>query len=121
MAERALAALAGLAGLLGVAVSAAAAHAGGGTSLDTAGRFLLIHAAAMLAVASALRAALLARPLGTLAGFLMAAGTALFCGDLARRGFQGAALFPMAAPVGGVLLMSGWFMLAAAALWPRRG
>jgi uncharacterized membrane protein YgdD (TMEM256/DUF423 family) len=121
MPERSIAALAGLAGLLGVAVSAAAAHAGGGTNLDTAGRFLLIHAAALLAVTAALRAGLLALAPGRLAGLLMAAGTGLFCGDLARRGFQGEALFPMAAPAGGFVLMAGWLTLAAAALWPRRG
>jgi uncharacterized membrane protein YgdD (TMEM256/DUF423 family) len=43
-------------------------------------------------------------------------GLTLFCGDLIRRTYAGAALFPMAAPAGGILLMAGWALVALAAL-----
>ena len=49
--------------------------------LEIAGRFLLIHAAALV--------------------------------------WRGAALFPMAAPAGGILLMIGWAAIAVSALIPR--
>jgi uncharacterized membrane protein YgdD (TMEM256/DUF423 family) len=43
-------------------------------------------------------------------------GLVLFCGDLAMRAFRGSALFPMAAPTGGFVLMAGWALIAVAAL-----
>lgn len=116
--NRALVVLAGLSGAAGVALSAIAAHAGG-SNLDTAARFLLVHAAALLAIG-------LARPAGralTLAACGLALGTALFCGDLVARDLLGTRLFPMAAPAGGVLLIAGWLGVAAAAAgaWRKGG
>jgi uncharacterized membrane protein YgdD (TMEM256/DUF423 family) len=46
-------------------------------------------------------------------------GVALFAGDLGMRVWRGAALFPMAAPAGGILLMIGWAAVALSALIPR--
>src|SRR5215217_205070 len=107
IADRLLIALAGLSGLAGVALSAAGAHATGGSNLETAGRFLLIHAAALVGLAALA---------GT--GFVHL-GVALFAGDLGMRVWRGAALFPMAAPAGGILLMIGWAAVAVSALIPR--
>jgi uncharacterized membrane protein YgdD (TMEM256/DUF423 family) len=106
--ERALVALACLAGLLGVAASAAAAHGAGADTLRTAAQFLLFHAPAVIGL-TILSAVGLARPvLARLAAGLMVAGLCLFCGDLALRALAGRALFPMAAPAGGLALMAGW-------------
>ena len=61
------------------------------------------------------------RKLGRLAGFVLALGLVLFCGDLSRRALSGVALAPMAAPTGGVLLMIGWVLAGSAAfVRPRR-
>jgi uncharacterized membrane protein YgdD (TMEM256/DUF423 family) len=105
-----------LAGLAGVALSAMAAHAPGGPNLDTAARFLVVHAPALLGIAALSAGGAVSPGLGRIAGWLLVLGLALFCGDLVMRALRGAALFPMAAPVGGFLLMGGWGMLAVAAL-----
>ena len=116
LADRLLLFMAGLAGLSGVALSAAAAHGGEGNLLDTAARFLLVHAPALIGVAALLATGLVHPAVGRLAGYVMVLGLILFCGDLARRAFADAPLFPMAAPTGGVLLMLGWLGIAVAAL-----
>jgi uncharacterized membrane protein YgdD (TMEM256/DUF423 family) len=105
-----------LAGLLGVALSAAAAHHSGGTQLETAARFLLLHAPVLLATAALAATGAVHPGLGRISGWIMVLGLALFCGDLAMRAWRGTALFPMAAPAGGFLLMGGWALLALAAL-----
>ena len=43
-------------------------------------------------------------------------GLVLFCGDLSRRAFSGMALFPRAAPTGGILLMLGWLLVGISAV-----
>jgi uncharacterized membrane protein YgdD (TMEM256/DUF423 family) len=111
-----LTAVGALAGLAGVALSAMAAHAPGGANLDTAARFLLVHAPVLLVVAALARIEGVSPGLGRLAGWLIVLGLVLFCGDLVMRALRGAALFPMAAPIGGFVLMGGWAMLALAAL-----
>jgi uncharacterized membrane protein YgdD (TMEM256/DUF423 family) len=119
LADRLLIVLAALAGGAGVALSAAAAHAAGGASLDTAARFLLIHAAAIIGVV-ALCATGIAHPtLGRIAAWTLLLGVALFAGDLSMRALKSTALFPMAAPAGGIGLMIGWGLLALSALVPR--
>ena len=105
-----------LAGLLGVGLSAAAAHAPGGANLETAARFLLLHAPALFGIAALAWVGALHPGLGRIAGWLMVLGLAFFCGDLVMRAWRNAALFPMAAPIGGFLLMGGWGMVAVAAL-----
>lgn len=113
-------ALAGLSGALGVALSAMGAHVAGGASLGTAGTFLLIHAAAFLAIGAVAGQGLVAgAPLfGVVVGWTL--GLALFCGDLAVRVFLGTRLFPGAAPTGGVILILAWAGLVLSALLPRR-
>lgn len=112
-AERVLVFLAGLAGAAGVALSAVAAHRGG-QNLQTAATFLLIHAPALLGVA------LLAGRTAWFAGLVLAVGLALFCGDLLARDFLGDRLLPYAAPAGGLLLIGGWLLVAASAVFDRR-
>ena len=105
-----------LAGLIGVALSAMAAHAPGGPNLETAARFLLVHAPVLLAVAALARIEAINPGLGRIVGWILVLGLVLFCGDLAMRALRETALFPRAAPIGGFLLMGGWAMLAVAAV-----
>lgn len=118
--DRLLAALAALAGGLGVAASAAAAHTSGGETLKTAAQFLLFHAPAILALTGFATAGLTRGALTRLAAAALLIGLALFSGDLALRALTGQALFPMAAPIGGTVLMAGWALAAIAALVPAR-
>ena len=109
-----LAVLAALMGAGGVALAAASTHAGGGDLGHTASEFLILHAAALLGVAASVRASAPRRAgrLG-IAGAGLALGTLLFSGDLASRAFEGAKLFPFAAPIGGSLTILSWLALAA--------
>jgi uncharacterized membrane protein YgdD (TMEM256/DUF423 family) len=102
--------LAGFMGAAGVALAAAGAHAGG-ANLATAATFLLIHAAAVSAIA--LHGA---GRLFLLAATLLCAGACMFAGDLAIRAWGGARLFPMAAPTDGMVMIAGWLVVSAAAL-----
>lgn len=100
----------GLCGAAGVALSAAAAHRGGAFT-ETAASFLLMHAPVFLAVGliggnRVLRAG----------AFILLAGLIVFSGDLLARDFLASRLFPMAAPLGGSLLLAGWLTLAGSAL-----
>ena len=112
---RILVVLASLSGLLGVGLSAAAAHITGG-NLTTAAQFLLFHAPALLALAALITAGAVSPMLGQIAGYVLVLGLVLFCGDLSRRAFSGIALFPRAAPTGGIVLMIGWLLVGVSAL-----
>jgi uncharacterized membrane protein YgdD (TMEM256/DUF423 family) len=100
----------------GVALAAAATHAGGGEMGQTAAYFLILHAAALLGLAACARAfaadAAFARAL-LLVGAALGLGAIVFSADLSARAFTGARLFPMAAPLGGSLMILGWLTLAA--------
>jgi uncharacterized membrane protein YgdD (TMEM256/DUF423 family) len=113
-------AIAGLMGAAGVALAAAAAHGGDAARLGPASSMLLFHASAVLA-ALALIERRVSHPLVTgiaVTGLLL--GSTLFSGDLTVRHYFYQALFPMAAPIGGTLLIASWLALAVAALVPRR-
>jgi uncharacterized membrane protein YgdD (TMEM256/DUF423 family) len=112
---RVLIVLASLSGLLGVGLSAAAAHITGG-NLTTAAQFLLFHAPALLALVALIAVGALNPMLGQIAGYVLVLGLVLFCGDLSRRAFSGVALFPRAAPAGGIALMIGWLLVGVSAL-----
>jgi uncharacterized membrane protein YgdD (TMEM256/DUF423 family) len=106
----------GLSGGAGVILAAMAAHgAAADPTLQTAATFLMIHAAAAIAVT----AVSVAAPqtgvwfLGAATFFLI--GSVLFCGDLSVRALNGSKLFAFAAPAGGVLLILGWAWTATAA------
>jgi uncharacterized membrane protein YgdD (TMEM256/DUF423 family) len=118
------AALAGLAGASGVILAATAAHGVADPRLETASNFLLLHAAATLAVCG-LALAVPRRGVWFLgAAGLFLCGSLLFGGDLSARALAGTRLFPMAAPIGGTLLILAWVlvMLAAlAVLWQSGG
>ena len=111
-----LIALAGLMGAAGIVLAAAGAHAAPGAGLDSAAYMLLFHAAAIIGGAALAQQGLLWRPLAlaTLAAWVV--GAVLFSGDIALRAFAGHRLFPMAAPSGGLILIIGWVLLAAAAI-----
>jgi uncharacterized membrane protein YgdD (TMEM256/DUF423 family) len=108
--------LAALLGACGIMLAAAGAHAATGAGLDSAAYMLLFHAAAMLGGAALAQQGLLWRPLALLALACWIVGAALFAGDIALRAFAGHRLFVMAAPAGGIILIVGWLVLAAAAL-----
>ena len=108
-AQRFLAVLAALMGACGVALAAAATHVDGGDLGRTAALFLILHAAALVAVC-----AHRAGPWPTVAGLLMAVGAILFSADLSTRAFVGARLFPYAAPIGGTTMILAWLALATA-------
>jgi uncharacterized membrane protein YgdD (TMEM256/DUF423 family) len=104
--------VAALQGAAGVSLAAAAAHVDANPLLATASQFLMIHAAAGLALAA--RAD---HPAGrgrffAAAALLLQAGVTLFSGDLAARVYLGGKLFAYAAPVGGSMTIIAWLMLA---------
>jgi uncharacterized membrane protein YgdD (TMEM256/DUF423 family) len=119
----AAAALAGLTGASGVILAAVAAHAVPDERLQTAANFLLIHAAAVLAVCGLS----IAIPRGVWflgAAALLLSGSLLFGADLSVRAISGIKLFPMAAPLGGILLIVGWIsvtLAAVAVFWQAGG
>lgn len=114
-AQRFIAALAALMGAAGVALAAASTHLAGGDLGRTAALFLILHAAALIAVC-AHRAG--AWP--TVAGLFLAIGAILFAADLSARAFLGGRLFPFAAPIGGSTMILAWLALALAfAFAPR--
>ncbi|MGB6326183.1 MAG: DUF423 domain-containing protein [Methylocella sp.] len=112
----AAAAAAGLTGAGGIILAAAAAHGVPDPRLQTAASFLLLHAAATLALCG-LALAVPRRGIWFLgaAGFFLS-GSLLFGGDLAARALAGTRLFPMAAPLGGTILIFGWAFVTVAAL-----
>ena len=107
---------AALMGAGGVGLAAAAAHAAPTSGLEGAAYLMLFHAVAVLGVASLTDQKLLLRPLGLIAMASFVTGSVLFAGDISMRAFAGHRLFPMAAPTGGMLLILGWLILAAATL-----
>jgi len=117
---RVLIVCAGIAGAAGVALSAAAAHVPDASRLGPASSMLLFHASAILAAVLLCERGGVHRIPGLAAGCGFVIGAALFAGDLSLRQFSGHALFPMAAPTGGVLLIGSWLLLSVAGLWPRR-
>ena len=108
--------LAGVMGAGGVILAAVGAHLATGTGLESAAYMLLFHAAAILGATAILQQGLLWRPLAGVALAAWSLGGVLFSGDLALRALAGHRLFPIAAPSGGTLLISGWVLLAIAAM-----
>ena len=76
---------------------------------------LLMHAPALLALGLFAPGRVL-----RLAGFVLLAGLSVFSGDLLMREFAGFRLFPMAAPIGGSLMIVGWLGTAASGLMGKR-
>ena len=107
-----LAGIAGLMGAAGVALAAAGVHESGGELAERGALFLLLHAAAALAIAAHARVAIASARALVVVGFVMEAGAALFSAELAMRAFTGERIFPFAAPIGGTTMMLSWVALA---------
>jgi uncharacterized membrane protein YgdD (TMEM256/DUF423 family) len=113
--NRSLVTVAGLCGAAGVGLAAAGTHAGQ-PDLGIAANFLLFHAAALIGIAL-----LKANRIATAAGWVLVAGLVLFAGDLVILTERGASPFPLAAPIGGSLLILGWLLLALSPFVGRPG
>jgi uncharacterized membrane protein YgdD (TMEM256/DUF423 family) len=106
--------LAGLAGAIGVALAAKDAHPGEviisseTDLLKTASTILMIHAAALLAIGVASAGGRLLAA----GGAVLTLGLVLFCGELTVHALTGEGAFACAAPIGGVLLILGWLVVA---------
>jgi uncharacterized membrane protein YgdD (TMEM256/DUF423 family) len=100
----------------GIILATVAAHVVPDPRLQTAANFLMLHAAAALAVCG-IALALPQRGMWFLgAAGLFLSGSLLFGGDLSVRALAGKRLFPMAAPLGGTLLIFGWALVTLAAM-----
>jgi uncharacterized membrane protein YgdD (TMEM256/DUF423 family) len=106
--------VAALQGAAGVSLAAAAAHVDANPLLATASQFLMIHAAAGLALAARADRAISPGRLFAVAALALQTGVTLFSSDLAARVYLGGKIFPYAAPIGGSLTILSWLALA---LW----
>jgi len=118
--DRIFAALGAASGFVGVAAGAFGAHGLKArltpellAVFDTAARYQMIHALALLAVAWAIgrwpgRAAVAS-------GWCFVAGTLIFSGSLYLLALTGVRGLGAITPVGGVLFLCGWLLLALAA------
>ena len=120
LAHRLVIGLAGLMGAAGVALAAASAHGADASRLATASAMLLFHATAILATTALLARGLLHGGIGLTATCGFVIGAALFAGDLTLRQYAGHALFPMAAPTGGTVMILGWLTVSVAAMVARK-
>ncbi|WP_353621822.1 DUF423 domain-containing protein [Labrenzia sp. PO1] len=107
-------AMAGVSGAAGVVSLALSAHASASSLIETAAHMLLFHAPVFLGIG--LLAQLRRVPLLPVVLIFLAAGLSLFCGDLLMRAFLERRLFAMSAPIGGMMVILGWLMLALCAL-----
>jgi uncharacterized membrane protein YgdD (TMEM256/DUF423 family) len=106
--RRVLASAGALMAAASVALAALAAHgsvAGDRSVLQLAALFALVHGAVVAGLAPNAR-----RRMGAAALALLLLGSLLFSGSLALAHWAG--LAPRLAPTGGVLLLSGWLLLA---------
>jgi len=118
--DRIFAALGAASGFIGVAAGAFGAHGLKArltpellAVFDTAARYQMIHALALLAAAWAIgrwpgRAAVAS-------GWCFVAGTLIFSGSLYLLALTGVRGLGAITPVGGVLFLCGWLLLALAA------
>lgn len=122
--ERLFSVLGAVSGFIAVAAGAFGAHALK-TRLtpdmlavfETAARYQMYHALALLAVAWAW--ARWPGRLATASGWCFVAGTVLFSGSLYAMTLTGARGLGAVTPFGGVLFLAGWLLLALAA-WRGR-
>jgi uncharacterized membrane protein YgdD (TMEM256/DUF423 family) len=119
MTARLTATIATLMGALGVAAGAFGAHAlrqrvdeRSLEIFETAVRYQMYHAFALLAAAWLISTG--ARQAGT-AAWLFAGGVLVFSGSLYVMVASGARWLGAVTPIGGVLMIGGWIMLAVAA------
>ena len=108
-------------GLLAVVAGAAGVHALRDTidadalnTFETAVRFQMFHALALLAIGSL--SGRWTSGLVDAAGWLFIAGVLIFSGSLYILAITGIGVFGAIAPIGGLCLMSGWAMLIIGAM-----
>jgi uncharacterized membrane protein YgdD (TMEM256/DUF423 family) len=111
--------LGALSGLISVAAGAFGAHALRGrltpellATFETAARYQMYHALALLAVGLSARGA---SPLWAWSGWLFVAGTVLFSGSLYALALTGVRWLGAITPLGGLCFLGGWALLALAA------
>lgn len=121
--DRTFIAIASALGFLGVALGAFGSHGlaahfeanpGLESTFDTATRYHMIHALALLAVAWALTR--YSSPLLPWAGWFFVAGTLIFSGSLYILSLTGIRWLGAITPIGGVAFLAGWVLLALGAL-----
>jgi uncharacterized membrane protein YgdD (TMEM256/DUF423 family) len=96
----------------GVALAAVAAHRVADPSLTTAAMFLILHGAAAIGLSAVAGGS--PQPTSFLiSASVMLVAVTLFSGDVAARVLLGDRLFPMAAPIGGSLLILSWLAAGA--------
>ena len=110
--------VAGLSGCAGVILGALAAHglkdrllADALMQIDTASRYLLIHALLLVLTAVLARSHADAMVI-KVAGVAVITGIILFCGGLSLSALTGLKVLTAGAPVGGTAFMVGWLSLA---------
>jgi uncharacterized membrane protein YgdD (TMEM256/DUF423 family) len=106
--------ISGVLGLAGVAMAAYASHGPDARLIATASTMCLAHAPVLIALYAAWPSIRTA----PVAAVLLMLGTLLFAGDLVSRQFLGTGLFPMSAPLGGLLMIAGWVAVAVSAFLP---
>ncbi len=104
--------LAALAGAVGVMEAAASAHAIANPLLKTASDFLLVNAAAVIALGGFAQASD-RRGFFLVAAGVLLLGTLLFGGELTAHVFLIHRPLPLTAPLGGSLTILGWLIAAA--------
>ncbi|MDO8605408.1 MAG: DUF423 domain-containing protein [Phaeospirillum sp.] len=112
--------LAGVNGTLALGFASYGAHgvhAGVAPLVEQGSLFQLIHAVVLLSVD---RLAGEGRRRAAIGGALIALGVLLFSGSLYFKALIGPFPIPMVTPAGGVSLILGWIMLAAAAFGGNR-
>lgn len=112
---RSLAIFAALNGAMAVAIGAFAAHGAGPqikTLLTTGGHYQMVHA--VLALVCAIWPA--RSGLAVVAGWLSATGGLVFCLSLSAIALLSLPVMGAVAPIGGVLMIAAWLLLAVTAL-----
>jgi uncharacterized membrane protein YgdD (TMEM256/DUF423 family) len=106
----------GLMGACGVALAAAASHGGDTRLLGSASTMCLAHAPILLGLYLAGGTFRTATP----AALVLGLGTIVFTADLVSRHYLDDRIFPLAAPLGGTMMILGWLLVAAGAFVTRR-
>lgn len=120
-----LAAAGGLLALSGVAAGAFGAHAlktwlpaDRMSAFETAARYQVTHALALLACAWVMQSWPGRAPLA--AGVCFVAGAVLFCGSLYGLALTGTAALGLVTPLGGIGFLAGWILLIVATVKPEK-
>jgi uncharacterized membrane protein YgdD (TMEM256/DUF423 family) len=96
--------------------AAAAAHSVADPRLTIAANFLMLNAAASMAMSAFGSHAGRGGTCFLISASILLGGSLLFCADLSLRVFAAVHLFAFAAPIGGMLMIIGWLSATATAL-----